>query len=158
MISNFPSKKLYNPGGYGKFYFLPHTSVDTFPMIVSGAAQVAVGLKVGHAWLEGYSTAETLNFSEESADDAHGPFYIPIISGFVPGDRPELVSLLQTMENMRFLVKLKDSLGKYKLVGSPGCPLKLLSNFSSGDRRSDLKGFAFKFTGQALYRAPDYPF
>lgn len=155
MISNFPSKNLYNPGGYSRFYFLPISSVKSFPIILNGVAQTAVELKSGHSWFEGYSTPETLRFSEEVQDDPNGLIYIQILSGFVPGDKSELVILLQRMESNIFLGMIKDPRGKYKLIGSPTSPLELRSNFSSGEKRSDLKGFAFKFTAKSIFRAPE---
>lgn len=155
MVSNFPNKKAYNPGGYTKFYFLPSYHVDTFPMIVNGRAQVPVGLKVGAMWYEGYATPGTLSYSEEAREDPNGKYYLPVLTGFVPGDKPALINLLQNMEKLTFIVMLRDSAGKFKLIGSPGCPLELSANFGSGEKRADSKGFSFKFTGQAFYRAPE---
>lgn len=154
MISNFPKKKAYNPGGYTSFFFLPFNEVATFPMIVNGVAVVPVGLKNGAKWRAGYATPETLLFEEEGFEDANGPFYLPIITGFVPGDKPALISLIQSLEKVPCLVILRDSLGKMRLVGSVGCPLTLTSKEGSGSKRSDSKGLSFKFAGQALYRAP----
>jgi len=154
MYNNFPNKKAYNPGGYREFLFLPDYSIETFPMILNGSAQVPVGLAPGATWFAGYSTPETLSFTEESKTDANGTWYQQVISGFAPGDKPELVALMENLEKGRFLVMLRDSQGIRRLVGTPYSPLELQSNFNSGDKRSDLKGFAFKFTGQSLFRAP----
>jgi hypothetical protein len=157
MITNFPSKKIYNPGGYTGFQFIPYYNVLTYPMISAGSAVVPVGLITGASWLTGYATPGTLSLTEEAAVDANGVIYNITIGGVIPGDKPELADLLQRMENnVPFLAIMRDSLKKLRLVGSPAVPLVFSSAFASGALKSDFKGFTFKFTGQCLYRAPQY--
>lgn len=156
MITGFPSKKIYNTGGYSSFEFLPYNLVYTYPMITQGVTYIPVGLYEGHPWLKGYATAGSLVFTEEQVVDENGQPWNQTINGFVPGDKAELVFLMANMARTRYLVLLRDSSGQMRLVGTPKRPLKFTSSYGSGGERSEQKGYHFKFTAQSLFPAPAY--
>ncbi|MBC8053762.1 MAG: hypothetical protein H7Y13_11925 [Sphingobacteriaceae bacterium] len=154
MISNFPSRPIRNRGGYITFQFIPSIYIAQFPQINSHTISAAgIVLLAGTAWYQGYSTPETLLFSDEPEKTTHGTHFNLKVNAFTPGDKPELTSLLYEMEDLQFLVKLTDPRGKLKLIGSPTFPLQLKSVFNSGDQRSSSKGYNLQFTTQALHRA-----
>jgi hypothetical protein len=156
MISDFPAKKDYNPGGYLSFQFAPAQLVASFPMIANSKTVVPVAFLAGYDWFNGYATTETLVFNEEPAFDEGGTYYNITVTGFAPGDKPELVDLIGLMADNRFILQVKDTAKINRLVGTPKSPLDFSATFGSGGARADQKGFTFNFTGQALYRAPVY--
>lgn len=156
MINNFPVNRSYSPGGYQSFLYVPFQYVAAYPIINNGQAAAPVSLKAGGQWLQGYATRETLNLTEEPQISEHGTYYKPVISGFVPGESANLIAVMEGMDPYRFMVIMKDAIGRMRLVGTPAMPLNFSANFSSGSGRSDSKGFNFKFFGDTLNRAPMY--
>lgn len=154
MISNFPSNPLRNRGGYRSFVFIPDFDVAEFPTITNHTIpNSGIVLHTGKAWYQGYATAETLSFADDPDKSGNGTAFNLKVSGLVPGDKPELTNLLFQMEDIRFLVKLTDTRGKLKLIGSQAFPLEFKAVFSSGDQRSSTKGYNIQFYGAALHRA-----
>lgn len=156
MITNFPKKKSYNPGGLRSFRFVHASSVLAFPAILNGKVSSAVQLVADHEWLTGYATAYTSNFIENAKQSPHGVYYEQSLSGLAPGDYVELLDLIQSKEDQDFVLLVEDARGQIRLVGGFGFPLRFLSDYSSGSARSDMKGFDFKFSGIAPFRAPVY--
>jgi hypothetical protein len=158
MITNFPAKSMVNQGGYKSFKFLPFDGVISFPAITSGMCVAAVEIKAGYSWLKGYATPETLSFAEPLKDSENGNYYEQNVSGFTPGNTPQLISLLEEMENQRFLLQLNDFKGIPRLIGYPGNPLKFNADFLGEALRNGRKGFTFSFRTESVFRAPVYPF
>jgi hypothetical protein len=156
MIGNFPLKQSYNPGGYSTFYFIQKQYVSSFPITVNGVAAAPLMFWSQKDWLTGYATRGTLQYTEDTQSDANGLFYVKTITGFIPGDRPELISMLEDMVKERFIVLLKDPQGNYRLIGTPAAPLEFTANFSSGSANSDEKGYRFTFTVNSIVRSPVY--
>jgi hypothetical protein len=155
MITSFPTRPAYNPGGYTSFNFIPSIYITSFP----GAENhvITSAITVSNPWLTGYSTYETLSFNEDTVKSGQGESYRPEVTGFVPGEYPELTELLHAMEQMKnFVLQITNNRGKIRIVGSPDMPLQFLSSFSSGDQRSSAKGYGLKFIGDTLSRAPFY--
>jgi hypothetical protein len=130
--------------------------VQSYPMISNARALVPVGTWSDIPWFQGYATRETLVYEEEPQNTGNGEYYIQTITGFAPGDRPELIDLMESMPYTKYLTLIKDPLAKLRLVGTPIMPLTFSAKFSTGGLRSDQKGFFFKFTGESLKRAPAY--
>ena len=154
MISNFPTKKLYNPGGLRKFIFLPEQMVNSLPPVLDGLISHPFGLVPGVSWSNGYATTETLEFKEEMKDSVNGPIFSQEITGFVPGDQIALISLMQKMIGNPFIVQIIDASGQLRVAGSHGYPLLFSATFSTGSARSDAKGYQFKFSGDSIFSAP----
>lgn len=158
MITNFPPKNLVNNGGYKSFKFLPIESLDTYPVIINGSCQTAITTKNSAVWLTGYRTPETLGFTEELNTTLNGNTYLQKIVGFVPGNKPELINLMQMMDDRRFIVLIEDFYGVNRLVGDPNNPLRFRSDFSGETNRNGKKGFSYSFQSESLFRAPAYEF
>ncbi|WP_074590450.1 hypothetical protein [Pedobacter antarcticus] len=156
MISSFPPKKLYNPGGLLGFKFIPFNQVVSYPEIVDSVINKQLALTYGSSWLTGYSTAQTLNFDEECIQTENGPTYLQTISGYVPGDRPELIALLQALEGIEMVVQVMDPRGQNRLVGSHGYPLVFKAVYKSGTNRPDARGFSYTISNTSIFRAPVY--
>ena len=156
MISNFPAKRSYNPGGYKGFKFSPLSAVSIYPAIQSGAINLPYTFTQGNGWLDGYATYGTLLFKEIGVPSDNGKFYNQEITGFVPGDSPELSALMDEMEQQPFIIRLLDPRGKMRVAGTHCYPLIFTAEFNSGGNRPDAKGYTFKFTGQSIFRAPAY--
>lgn len=156
MITNFPLKSSYNPGGFRKFQFVPSYLVLNYPDIQSGQITQPINLLSGAAWLLGYSTPGTLVFEEEGTDTDNGKVFKQVISGFVPGDKLILMDLMNNMEGLPFVVQLTDASGHIRILGTHGHRLVFSAKYGSGGERSETKGYQFKFSGEAKYRAPVY--
>lgn len=156
MLKNFPISKTYNLGGLVGFKFIHSSAVETWPGVFNGKVTTSLTLKAGHEWLTGYSTPETLSFDEEGDDNPNGPIYDRLISGFVPGEKDELLDLMSQMQGQEFILLIKDPNQKQRLIGSHGTPVLFGGSYNTGATRQDLRGFKFKFTGKAIFRAPIY--
>lgn len=157
MISSFPLKRSFNPGGYSSFKFIPVNEVVTDAQIRASIAVTPVVLRLLNEFYTGYSTAESLELIEKTERTDDGTVVSVQINGFTPGEKDELINLLYEMERFRFIVILMDSHGRKRLVGSKANPLLFKSDFNSGARRADGKGMSFSFYGQAKQKAPVYP-
>ncbi|HEY0056296.1 MAG TPA: hypothetical protein VGB63_13145 [Pedobacter sp.] len=154
MKSNFPSIPLRNRGGYLKFDFIPYYDILSFPAIINNTVKRnQILLHAGKSWYQGYATNQTLQFNDSPEKTNNGTYFILKVAGLVPGDKPELTNLLFEMESTHFVVRLTDTRGKIKIIGSPTFPLEFKANFNSGDQRNSGKGYAIEFFGNALHRA-----
>jgi len=156
MLSSFPTPKSYNLGGLLTFQFVQAEGISVFPGIFSSKILLPVSLNSGFEWLNGYSTVETLGFTEVERFEGDGKYYEQTISGFLPGDRTELVDLMQQMDDQYFTLLIKGTNQVTRLVGGFGNPLLFSSSFNSGLVRTDAKGYTFKFYSESLFRAPTY--
>lgn len=156
MITNFPLKKNYNPGGLKSFLFVPISSILSFPAIKDGKTIAPIALINSASWLIGYATPYTLIFEEPAKDSPNGIYYEQKLSGFSPGGHVELLNQIQIMEGNEFVVLAEDSRNVTRLIGGYGYPLKFVTDFSTGSNRSDAKGFDFSFIGNSIFRAPVY--
>lgn len=157
MITNFPKKPITNLSGLLSFQFIPVYLVAAYPNIVDGVATSALSIVPGASILNGYATPDSLGFTEPQKESEQGEYYEQNVSGFTPGNKPELILLLQNMAKGGFYVITKDPQGIKRLIGY-GQNLKFSSDYSSGVSRSDQKGYKFSFSGLSLFRAPVYPF
>ena len=156
MLTNFPKSNSYNLGGLRSFQFVHRSAISAWPGIFNGKVLTPISLKEGFEWLTGYATPETLSFSENSKDEQNGPYYEKEITGFVPGNKDELIDLMNKMDGHEFVLIVKDPNNQTRLVGSHGFPLLFSSLYNSGAGRPDARGFNFKFTGVSIFRAPVY--
>jgi len=156
MITNFPLLKTYNLAGLLSFQFAQVDSIVSYSGVFNGKVLFPLTFKIGSDWLKGYSTPSTLNFNESFKSNEHGSYYEQTISGFVPADKADLISLIEEMDNQYFVSLVKDSAGQQRLVGAFGSPMLFSANFDSGLSKSDSKGFQFKFYTESINRAPVY--
>lgn len=156
MISNFPTPKSYNLAGLLGFKFAPAEAFTVFSGIFDGKILLEIPLVAGFSWLNGYATAYTLGFTEIPKTNVHGTYYEQTVSGFLPGDKAELIALMQEMENQYFVLQVKNPKGINRLIGGYGTPMRFSASFDSGLTRSDGKGYQFQFYAESLNPAPVY--
>lgn len=156
MFEKFPINKSYNLAGLLGFKFQHRNSVAVYPGVFDNKVLTPLEFFPNLSWLDGYATKATLTFREESMDGPNGKYYQQEITGFAPGDRHELISLMEKMDSHEFLLQIKDSAGQNRLVGSHGYPLLFSSVYNSGATIDQAKGYNFKFAGTSIFRAPVY--
>lgn len=156
MLTNFPIPKTYNQSGLRSFEFIHRSAVNVWPGIFNSQIMLPIALNSGFLWLKGYSTPQTLAFTEESKETKDGDYYEQQLIGFAPGDRLDLIDLMEQMDNNDFIIQIKDTRNQTRLLGSHGYPLKFSSSYNSGAGRDEAKGYNFKFTGVSIFRAPVY--
>lgn len=156
MLTNFPTPKTYNQGGLRSFKFLHRNAVNVWPGIFNSKILLPIVLNEGFVWLNGYATPLTLAYAEDSKDNENGNYYEQQIVGFAPGDKLELINLMEQMANNNFIVLIKDTNNQTRLVGSHGYPLTFSAVYNSGAGREEAKGYNFKFSGVSIFRAPVY--
>lgn len=144
-----------NIGGMASFTFIPFYLVITLPPIQGKIINSPVVLAPGQSMLNGYSTLEELDFKETQKEEDNGPFYQWDISGFMPGDSPDLIDLMENMEMTRNLVIVKDNLNQKRLVGYDA-PLTFRATFQSGTKPGEARGYKYSFSGVSSKRAPVY--
>lgn len=127
-------------------------------MISKGSALLPIGLAPGAFWLSGYATHQTLQFTEDPERIDAGTYYKPTLTGFVPANSSDLIDLMESMEQERFLVALTDAKGQKTLLGTPGSPMIFTSKFDGSATRAGSKGYTFEFAGTTYNRAPVYSF
>ncbi|MFD2961325.1 MULTISPECIES: hypothetical protein [Olivibacter] len=155
MITNFPTNPKMNLAGLSTFLFIPRYQVKTVPDIDLKIINTPIELKSGYEWLKGYSTLETLQFTEKGNSDDPGTSCEPSLKGFMPGDLPEITLLFEEMEQLRHVIITKDMMGKLRIVGLHE-PLEFTSSFNSGQNVGDSRGYSFEFFGESLKKAPYY--
>ena len=158
MIENFPTKKIYNPGGLKSFGFAPAVTLTGIPQTVAGATLSELVFKTGFNLLNGYATANTLQFTEDATENEQGVFYEQNLQGFVPLDTAQIIALFAEMLQMRFVCIAKDFNNAKRLVGSVENPLIFSYKYTSGNDRKDAKGYKFNFSRTSTNPAPVYPF
>lgn len=156
MLTNFPTPKGYNLAGLVSFQFIHFSAIDSFAGIFDGKILTPPTLKVGETWFNGYGTIYSLNYNEKGNNNDNGKYYDQTISGFIPGDKQDLINLMDVMEADYFVLLIKDSNHQTRMVGGYGCPMVFNATFDSGSARSDSKGYTFTFSGQSTFRAPVY--
>lgn len=154
MITDFPKKKTYNLAGLRSFQFVHVSEIFQYPIFRNGQVTGDLQLLPGRTLKTGYATYETLEFSENSIPSPNGVYYEQEITGFAPGDAADMIDVISNMENNEFVVLIADARGQLRIVGGYGYPLIFLSDFTTGARRVDRKGFSFTFSAVAPFRAP----
>lgn len=154
MITSFPKRAMFNPGGLTAFYFIPSYSIIGIPDTYNGRVMSSIKTNDGENFYKGYATLDTLKYSEKPTKTENGTYYTQQLTGYYPGDDPNVQALFQEMERPghSYLVVFEDMLGKRRLAGL-GSKLDFTANYDSENKR-----YAFTFSGDTLEKAPLYPF
>ena len=145
-----------NFGGLlGCVRLFPASNVASVPPVVAGTHVGALGLKDAFQYLDvWFSSAE---YSEPEKDDDQGAYFQPKLALSVPQDDPDLAASLAILRKYRYFVALyKDANGLTKLVGSPETPLRLLTNFETGNRVLDTNQHQLQFSAETTAAAGFY--
>lgn len=154
-MNNFPKTPTINVSGAHKFQFAPFYTVLSLPEVFNKKIYDAVEFVPDSSWLLGYSTANELEFEETAKDSSNGPIYQWTISGFVPGDHPDLIVLMEEMEQSDHYVLITDNQNNCRFVGYDS-PLIFLAKFQTGLKPGEARGYKYSFTGESASRAPVY--
>jgi hypothetical protein len=157
-IISFPKNEEHNPGGNAAFYFRPINDVVSIPeaiaKLIAGSVVFASGVT---GFFEGYSTPESLNFSEKQVNDNDlGPAFEVVVEGFYPCAHPDYDDLFDTIAQYRHIVLVQDNNERQRLAGNLEKGLRFTANFTTGGKFGNLKGYEFGFTGVYKERQPYY--
>lgn len=86
-------------------------------------------------------TPGTASFLEDAQDSEQGAFWRTALQVFAPKDAPDVAAALGLLEGKQFLAAYQDGNGLTKLVGTPDYPLRLRSDFGTGQRAGDRNGY-----------------
>lgn len=144
-----------NVGGIFSFQYIPYFQIVKLPTVTGKLITTPLGLNSGYTLLSGYSTLGETEFEENQKSDPNGPYYEWKLTGFVPGDSPDLIGLMEEMELVQHLVITRDTMNKRRMVGYDA-PLDFSASFQSGGKPGEARGYKFSFTGLSTKRAPVY--
>ena len=100
-----------------------------------------------------YCTAETMELKEEPVVTGVGTHYNTDVTGFIPGNREEVLEAVNNMQSKPYQIIMQDGNGNYLLAGNSFYPLRLTAVLQVGKKTSDLAGYQIHFTGQTISRA-----
>jgi hypothetical protein len=157
-IISFPKNEEHNPGGNAAFYFRPINDVVSIPEAIAKLISTSVVFASGvTGFFEGYSTPESLNFSEKQVNDNDlGPAFEVVVEGFYPCAHPDYDDLFDTIAQYRHIVLVQDNNERQRLAGNIEKGLRFTANFTTGGKFGNLKGYEFAFTGVYKERQPYY--
>jgi hypothetical protein len=148
-----------NPGGVMLMQFAPVTSVQTWVAKAGGRYTGEVGFFEGWRWYSIYGTPETLSFREKKNRAAAGVFWEAEAACVVPGDDSEFRDLWEWADDRRFIVRTKDHVGDWRLVGTPWHGLRLEKvDFDTDRMMGGVRGFGIGFEGKTPSQSGIYPF
>jgi hypothetical protein len=153
-MNNFPNPPIDNIAGIADFNFIEVEGVNKIPIPIDHRIIYVVTLVSPYTWLKGYSSIDTLQYSESSKVSDNGPYIEAQLKGFVP-DSPEMLQQLVKMDGRRFVVHLTDNDGLERISGTIDQPLIFSFDFET-QTVSGVKGYRYKFKGLLEKRAPIY--
>jgi hypothetical protein len=154
-MNHFPTfNNADNLGGNQGFSFIPADLVLNIPPTNGGYLDDDPELAEGASFFNGYATAKTLLFDEKEQKSNAGTSYLQKIIGFYPKIIPSVVSLFTQMRNRKFIVKITDSNGLLRLVGTIEQPLEFRFSLSTGNAPVNRNGISFEFYSENEHPAP----
>lgn len=153
-MSNFPKAKTDNLGGVRKFEFIASNNVLSIPIPVNAVISASIPLKSGSAFLEGYATAKTLLFEEKNKLSNAGTSFLQEISGFYPGNTPEIIDFFSNMLRHNYIIKITDSNNYLRLVGTLESPLVFAFDLSTEAAVPKRPGIKYSFFAENILPAP----
>lgn len=157
-LNHFPANQENNPGGNKNFFYRPIEDIESIPEAIAKVISDSIVFVSGvDGFFSGYSTPETLDFSEKQIVDVDlGDAFEVRISGFYPCAHPDYDELFDTLSQYRHIVLCADNQDRQRLAGNIEKGLKFSANFTTGGKYSNLKGYAFEFVGVYKERQPYY--
>ena len=113
-----------NVGGIADVYYVRYQDVKRISL-PNELDRVTVELMAGKSWNRCYMTPKTIEFSEDQVQGAPGDSFVQVVKGVIPKDRSEVARQLDNMTGMRFVLKVQDKNGYWRLVGSLGSPARM---------------------------------
>jgi len=156
-MTDFPNREqIENMGGVVAFYFTPIRYIAAMPLVENMQCQEPVKFVKGKSWLIGYSTPFKSSLGDQGEIVDAGYIFKKPFQGFFPLNTPDALNLFTKMTKEFFVLCVKDSNGRTRLVGSPRQPVIFNFSSSTGDNTADLAGFNFSFSAETELPAPYY--
>ncbi|NQU51033.1 MAG: hypothetical protein HQ522_00685 [Bacteroidetes bacterium] len=94
-----------------------------------------------------------MNLKEDPVKTNAGIHYKTDVTGFVPGNREDVLEAVNVMQSKPYQIIIQDGNGNYLLAGTQSYPLRLTAILQVGTKVSDPAGYQVHFTGQTILRA-----
>lgn len=148
-----------NPAGVMLLQFAPVESVQSWVTKTNGSYQSLITFFEGWRWFDVYGIPETLYFREPKRRAGSGVYYEAEAGCVVPGDDADFRDLFEWAEDRRFLVRTRDHVGDWRLIGTPWHGLKLeKADFDTDRIMGGTRGFSVAFEGKTPALSGLYPF
>jgi hypothetical protein len=157
LITSFPQcPSSENLQGILSFQFVEVDNVQEFPDLdpeLNGLIS-PISLLPGKTWLDGWAPWGQLKFNEKESGQPGGAPYNINLTGFLPGDGPEIARLVANLRRSRFVVIYTDMNGIAKVLGNAESPMQFTASFSTDGRR----GWEYSFKCAQAHAALNYTF
>lgn len=149
-----PTDIIENMGGLELFQFTPIIGIDTFPDVVDNEITSDINFMSGYSWYDGYAILRSLQFNENEKQETPGPLFSKEVKGFYPKQTLDILKQFNEMKNQRFIIKVKDHNGYYRIVGSYESPMMFTFSASTGNAPASKNGYQFSFAGSGSEPSP----
>jgi hypothetical protein len=97
---------------------------------------------------------DSASFTENGTDSFAGNYFKTEISGVVPCDQENTLSIIKEMETrLKYLVIYRDGNGNFKLAGTRDVPLRFSAKHDTGKGAASLNNYEISFSGAQKDRA-----
>ncbi|MCA8831949.1 hypothetical protein [Hymenobacter pini] len=140
--------------GYTGLFWLPVEDLLADPVMNGSVITKSLALRPGAAWLPLRVTQATIKFDEAPKQLKGATAYTTKVSALRALGADEL-AVVETMDNRRCLVMLREASGRLRLVGSRESFLTFRAG-SEGSNPSSRAGLDLTFSGELMQRAQYY--
>lgn len=97
-----------------------------------------------------YCSPGTMSVEEPVEKTTAGEHFNLAVNGFIPGDSPEVRSVIREMQGKRYVVLFLDGNENFRLAGSSTYPLHFSFVWKSGSFESQRPGYEILFSGKTM--------
>jgi len=143
-------------GGNSGFEFSPVQLVSSIPQAIDGLVSTAIPMVGSAVFFDGYSTPNTLSYTEASEQTRAGMLYKISVKGFYPKASAAMISLFAEMVRQKFILLVTEISGEKLIFGNKNEPLSFNFSKSSKNAPGERSGYDFEFSGTLTTAAPYY--
>jgi hypothetical protein len=136
-------------GGVNFFKFIEIDKILTIPRQLLGEIGLII-LKDENEWSAGYASPNTLELNVTPQKDNQGTVFNVVLSGEYPGPSAAMMNEFNGMLNKKYVVLVKDTSDKTRVLGSLDQPLEFSFSEKTGKSATDRPGINFSFEGKML--------
>ncbi|PXX96896.1 hypothetical protein DF185_19850 [Marinifilum breve] len=140
------SKIFDNMGGMAQLHYLPFPNLESIDPPAEGLV-LNIDRVPGTNWKKIPFVLESIKFKEPKKDTSDGNVYKPTLELFVLCDDFEGSDLANCIETCKLMLIVGDHEQRLTLLGTEDGGLKGISDYNSGEKVEDRKGYWLKFTG-----------
>ena len=137
------------------FEYIATKYINAFPSINNNSIALPILLQAGATWQVGYSRAKKLKYSDKGKSSRPGTLFDHILSGEWAGSSIDIDAEFAAMLKDKFVIKLINSLGEVKILGTKETPLSFtfshLSEIAEG-----VEGYSYTFAGKSFQQSLRY--